>query len=101
MGTSIPIDILSLKGQRVNKIEHDRDHRQVIIHCSKDKRRSAVDPSSGLKGTVNQYIHRQVRDLPFMGLPCLINIELAQVRVKGKVRHIESCEFLDKGESLH
>ena len=97
MGTSIPIGILSLKGQRVNKIEHDQNESQVIIHCSRDRRRSPVDPSSGLKGTVNQFIHRQVRDLPFMGLPCLINIELAQVRIKGKVRHLESCEFIDKG----
>ncbi len=97
MGTSIPIDILSLKGQRVNKIEHDQFQHQVIIHCSRDRRRSPVDPGSGLKGTVNQYIRRQVRDLPLMGLPCLINIELAQVRIKGKVRHIEACEFIDKG----
>jgi len=97
MGTSIPTDILSLKGQRVNKIEHDQDQNQVIIHCSRDKRRSPIDPGSGLKGTVNQYIRRQVRDLPFMGLPCLINIELAQVRIKNKVRHIERCDFLDKG----
>lgn len=97
MGTSIPIDILSLKGQKVNKIEHDQSQHQVIIHCSRDRRRSPVDPGSGLKGTVNQYIRRQVRDLPLMGLPCLINIELAQVRIKGKVRHIEACEFIDKG----
>lgn len=97
MGTSIPTDILSLKGQRVNKIEHDQDQNQVIIHCSRDKRRSPIDPGSGLKGTVNQYIRRQVRDLPFMGLPCLIDVELAQVRIKNKVRHIERCDFLDKG----
>ncbi len=97
MGTSIPRDILSLKGQRVNKIEHDQAQNQVIIHCSRDKRRSPIDPSTGLKGTVNQYVHRQVRDLPFMGLPCLIDIELAQVRIKDKVRHIEACEFIDKG----
>ena len=97
MGTSIPVNMLSLKGQRVNKIEHDQDRHQVIIHCSRDKRRSPIDPSSGLKGTVNQYIRRQVRDLPFMGLPCLIDIELTQVRINGKVRHIESCEFVDKG----
>jgi len=97
MGTSIPIDILSLKGQRVNKIEHDQAQNQVIIHCSRDRRKSPVDPSSGLKGTVNQYVRRQVRDLPFMGLPCLIDIELAQVRIKEKVRHIEACAFIDKG----
>lgn len=97
MGTSIPSNMLSLKGQRVNKIEHDQDNQQVIIRCSRDKRRSPIDPSSGLKGTVNQYIRRQVRDLPFMGLTCFIDIELAQVRVNGKVRHIELCEFVDKG----
>jgi len=97
MGTSIPLSILSLKGQRVNKIDHNQDQNQVIIYCSRDRRRTPVDPSSGLKGTVNQYIRRQVRDLPFMGLPCIVDIELAQVRIKGKVRHIESCEFVDKG----
>ena len=97
MGTNIPVNILSLKGQRVNQIEHDHDQNQVIIHCSRDRRRSPVDPCSGLKGTVNQYIRRQVRDLPLMGLPCMIDVELAQVRVKGKVRHIESCDFIDKG----
>jgi len=97
MSTSIPINILSLKGQRVNKIEHDENLQQIIIHCKRDKRRVPIDPSSGLKGTVNQYIRRQVRDLPFMGLPCVINIELAQVRIAGKVRHIESCGFVDKG----
>jgi len=32
-----------------------------------------------------------------MGLPCIVDIELAQVRIKDKVRHIESCEFVDKG----
>jgi transposase len=32
-----------------------------------------------------------------MGLPCLLDIELAQVRINEKVRHIESCEFVDKG----
>jgi len=68
MGTSIPLSILSLKGQRVNKIDHNQDQNQVIIYCSRDRRRTPVDPSSGLKGTVNQYI-----------------------------RHIESCEFVDKG----
>ena len=97
MGTSIPVNILSLKGQRVNKIEHNQELNQVIIHCSRDRRRSPVDPRSGLKGTVNQYVRRQVRDPPFMGLPCIVDIELAQVRVKDKVRHIESCEFVDKG----
>jgi len=62
MGTSIPTNILSLKGQRVNKIDHDQAQHQVIIHCSRDRRRSPVDPSSGLKGTINQYLRRQVRD---------------------------------------
>ena len=32
-----------------------------------------------------------------MGLPCIVDIELAQIRIKDKVRHIESCEFVDKG----
>jgi len=32
-----------------------------------------------------------------MGLPCIVDIEFSQVRIKDRVRHIESCEFVDKG----
>ena len=48
-----------------------------------------------LKGTVNQYIRRRVRGLPFMSFPCLLDIE--QLKINGKVRHIELCEFVGKG----
>jgi transposase len=97
MSTNIPSNILSLRGQRVNQIKHDDDQQQIIIHCSRDRRIKAVDPSTGQKGTVNQYVRRLVRDVPLMGRPCLLDIELAQVRVDKNRRRIEYCDFVDKG----
>ncbi|WP_419601503.1 ISL3 family transposase, partial [Thiolapillus sp.] len=62
-----------------------------------DRRRKAVDPLTGKKGTINRYIQRQVRDVPFCGRRCLIEIELAQVWVSKNERRVERCEFVDKG----
>ena len=91
------MNILSLKGQRVNKNEHDKTNQRVVIHCSRDRRFKAVDPQTKKEGTINQYVRRQVRDLPFMGLPCVLDIELAQVRSGHQQRRIEACDFVDKG----
>jgi transposase len=85
-----------LKGQRFNKIEHNKAMQRVIVHCNRDKRFKAVDPQTKKEGTVKQYIRRQVRDVPFMGLPCVLNIERAQARSDTKKRRIETCEFVDK-----
>ncbi len=95
MGIGIPKDILGLKGQRVNEIK--RDGQQLVIHCHRDKRRSAVDPVTGKKGTINRSVRRRVRDVPLFGSPCVIDIELAQVFISKNERRMESCEFVDKG----
>jgi len=97
MGISIPTKILGLKGQRVNRIEWEQSTENVVIRCKRDSRRKAVDPLTGKKGTINRYINRQVRDVPFCGMRCIIEIELAQVWVSKNERRIESCEFVDKG----
>nr|WP_044037224.1 hypothetical protein [Octadecabacter arcticus] len=39
--------ILRLKGQRVNEIELAEDGAKVIVQCSRDARRSAIDPATG------------------------------------------------------
>lgn len=97
MSVSIPAAILGLKGQRVNKIQLDYERQQIVIHCSRDRRRNAVDPVTGKKGTVNRYVRRLVRDLPLFGFPCMIETELAQVFISRNERRIEHCEFADKG----
>lgn len=88
---------MGLKGQRVNEIKQDHANRQVLIQCRRDRRRKAVDPLTGSKGTINRYVRRQVRDLPFLGYPCWIEIELAQVNVGMNKRRMEDCEFVEKG----
>jgi transposase len=97
MGIDIQRDILGLKGQCVNQIKLDEQKQQLVIYCNRDRRRNAVDPVSGRKGTINRYVRRQVRDVPLFGYPCVIEMELAQVFISKNERRMESCEFVDKG----
>jgi len=96
MDIGIQSNILGLKGQRVKEIKLYED-QQLVIHCSRDRRRNAVDPISGKKGTVNRYVRRKVRDLPLFGYPCMIELELAQVFISKNERRMEHSEFVDKG----
>ncbi len=97
MGTGISANILGLKGQRVNEIKLDKYKQQVQVLCSRDRRKKVIDPVTGTKGTVNRYVRRQVRDVPLLGYPCILEIELAQVFVSKNARRMEACEFVDKG----
>lgn len=97
MGIGIPSDILGLKGQRVNEMKLNAKTQQLVIHCSRDRRRNAVDSVTGKKGTVNRYVRRQVRDLPLFGYPCVIEMELAQVFISKNERRMERCDFVDQG----
>ena len=97
MDIGIQRDILGLKGQRVNQIALDEQEQQLVIHCSRDRRRNAIDPVTGQKGTINRYVRRQVRDVPLFGYPCVIEVELAQVFISTNERRMEHCEFVDKG----
>ena len=93
----ISTKILGLVGQRVNEIKLDEQTQQVQIICRRDRRKKIVDPLTGKKGSVNRYVRRDVRDIPFMGYPCILKIELAQVFISKNERRIEACEFVDKG----
>jgi len=97
MSTNIPRDILSLSGQRVNQIKYDPSLEKVVIHCSRDRRRKAIDPVTGQRGRINQTLRRKVTDLPLFGYPCVIDIELAQVWISKNNRRLEQCDFVDKG----
>jgi transposase len=97
MDIGIQRDILGLKGQRVNEITLCEQGQQLIIHCRRDRRRNAIDPVTGKKGTINRYVRRQVRDVPLFGYPCMIEIELAQVFISKNERRMERCEFVDNG----
>lgn len=88
---------MGLKGQCVNEIKLDDEKQQLIICCRRDRRRNAIDPVTGQKGTVNQYVRRQIRDVPLFGYPCMIEMELAQVFISKNERRMERCEFVDKG----
>lgn len=88
---------MGLKGQCVNQIRLDEAEQQLVISCHRDRRRNAIDPVTGQKGTVNRYVRRQVRDVPMFGYPCMIEMELAQVFISKNERRMEHCEFVDKG----
>ncbi|MFT6157421.1 MAG: hypothetical protein ACI9I4_002338 [Neolewinella sp.] len=81
MSINISSSILSLKGQRVNKIQHDQELNRVVITCSRDRRTKVIDPVTCRKGTVNQYVRRTIQDLPLFGQACFLDIQLAQVKI--------------------
>ncbi len=97
MSINIPANILSLKGPRINKVEHDEERQRVLIHCNRDRCKKVIDPLTSQQGRVNQYIKREVRDVPLFGLPCVLIIELAQVWIGKNARRLEHCAFVDKG----
>ncbi len=97
MSINISPTILGLGGQRVNEITLNKQHKTIHILCKRDKRRKAIAPLTGQKGTINRFVKRQVRDVPFMGYPCYVEIELAQVFISKNERRIEQCDFVDKG----
>jgi transposase len=97
MNHGIPSHIFALSGQRVNEIKFDDGTQQLIVHCSRDSRRKAIDPVTGKQGTINRYVRRQVRDVPLFGRPCAIEIELAQVFISKNQRRMEHCNFVENG----
>ncbi len=97
MSINISPSILGLTGQIVNKITLNKHHETVHILCKRDRRRKAIDPLTGQKGSINRYVKRQIRDIPFMGHLCYVEIELAQVFLSKNERLIEQCDFVDKG----
>ena len=68
MTINISQHILGLKGQRVNEIKLDDGGVKIVIHCSRDARRRAIDPATGQKGSINQHVRRQVNDIPLFGI---------------------------------
>jgi transposase len=96
MSTSIPTNILGISGQVVNTIEQ-QDSGEIVITCNRDKRIKIIDPISNLKTSVNLYTRRSIKDLPFLGHPCLVEIELAQVNTHDGYRIIEDNGFVDLG----
>ncbi len=55
MTINISRNILNLTGQRVNEIKLDEEGDRIVIHRSRDARRSVIDPTTGKKGTINQH----------------------------------------------
>jgi transposase len=97
MSINIPAHILDLKGQCVNTLNCDSNSNIITISCHRDKRYKVIDPLTQQPGTVNCYVRRVIHDLPLLSLRVQIEIELAQVLTKDNKRHMESCDFVDKG----
>lgn len=97
MSIALPAAIFNLHGQVVKKSIYEPDKTCLIIQCRRDRRRLAIDPLTGKKGTVNRYVRRSVKDIPMLGSRCVIEIELAEVRNGAGARRIERCHFVEKG----
>ncbi|OGT86824.1 MAG: transposase [Gammaproteobacteria bacterium RIFCSPLOWO2_12_FULL_42_18] len=97
MSISIPESIFELKGQCVNTIDCNEHTNTISISCHRDKRFAPIDPVTHLPGTINCYVRRIVHDVPLLDYRLQIEIELAQVLSVDDKRHIEHCDFVDKG----
>ena len=97
MSITLPRNIFNLKGQVVKDIRLSDDKNCLMIHCRRNKKYKAIDPQTNCSGTINTYVRRRIKDIPMLGFPCLIEIELAQVYLNKNARRIEACDFVDKG----
>lgn len=97
MSINIPSSILELKGQCVNTINCNEYTNTITISCHRDKRFTPIDPETHRPGTINRYVRRVIHDVPFLYYRLQIEIELAQVLSVDNKRHIERCNFVDKG----
>lgn len=97
MSINIPESILELKGQCVNTIDCNEHTNTITISCDRDQRFTPIDPVTHTPGTINCYLRRTVHDAPLFGYRLQIEIELAQVLAVDSKRHIERCDFVDKG----
>ena len=97
MSINIPESILELKGQCVKTIDHNEHTNTITISCLRDKRFTPIDPVTHHLGTINRYVRRSVHDVPFLDYRLQIEVELAQVLTIDGKRHIERCDFVDKG----
>ena len=97
MSINIPESILELKGQCVNTIDCNEYTNTITIFCDRDQRFTPIDPVTHIPGTINCYLRRTVHDAPLFGHRLQIEIELAQVLAIDGKRHIEHCDFVDKG----
>jgi transposase len=97
MSIILPKNLLNITGQVIKDINVFPENGVVQISCGRDRRFSVYDPLTSNKGTVNRYIRRTITDLPFYCYRCMVEIELAEVRLPSGERHIESNAFVDKG----
>ena len=97
MSLNISSKILSLPGQRVKQVQHDLAQQRLTIHCKRDRRYRAIDPSSNEAANINRYLRRTIRDVPLCGFECYLEVELAQVVTTCGRRLMEACEFVDTG----
>src|SRR6185437_13311729 len=97
MSINIPTSILGLKGQCVNSINCNPESHIITISCRRDKRYKPIDPIEKKPGAINRYVRRTIHDLPIWCFRVQIEIELAQVLTQANTRHIELCDFVDKG----
>jgi transposase len=78
-------------------MDFENTEQKLIVKCHRDRRFKSLDPETGTVASINRYVRRQVQDLPIAGYPCVIDFELAQVRIDDSKRLVEHCDFVAKG----
>ncbi len=94
---SFPTHLFNIKGQSIQSMDFENTEQKLIVKCHRDRRFKSLDPETGTVASINRYVRRQVQDLPIAGYPCVIDFELAQVRIDDSKRLVEHCDFVAKG----
>ena len=86
--------MLSLCGQVINKVTPCDDGGWLVV-CRRNRRFKPRDRKQGMKQPVRQLLRRRVTDLPVMGQPFKLDVELALVTGPDGRRQMEHSELVD------
>lgn len=100
MAAVIPSKILGLQGQCVKGVDWDAQAHRLVFHCDRDRRFVPVDHRTGSRGTVNQRLRRQIRDLPLWGRAVVLSIEYCQLKIGASDRRMERLSFVEPGQGF-
>lgn len=100
MAATIPTTIFGFTGQCVKSLVWESSNGHWVIHCDRDRRYKAVDHRSGVRGTVNRRLRRQILDLPLFGRPVRLSFAYCQLKVGASDRRMERLSFVDPGQGF-
>lgn len=96
MGTTIPVKIVGLRGQVVNRVTVEASG-VMCVHCRRDARYRPADTRTGGRGRANRWLRRRVWDVPLSGHRVGLDIEYLEIAIGARDRRVEALDFVEPG----